>query len=358
MRVLKGGARETLLGGAGHVHTEDRRFAVLQAIVADYVATQEPVGSKSLVERHQLPVSSATIRNDMAVLEQEGYIVQPHTSAGRIPTDKGYRLFVDRLSQVKPLATGERRAIEAFLSKSIDLEDVLRRSVRLLAQLTQQVAVVQYPTLSRAVIRHIEVVAMSSDRLLLVIITDAGRVEQQLVETTTPIGDDTIVVLRTLLARHIAGKEMSAASHALDDVIAAAPTEHVNTAFAVVGVLREALVDHPEERLLLAGTGNITGAWADQPATLRGVLEALDEQVTLLKLLAALDRPDALNVSIGAENVDENLHSSALISAGYGAGEVLFGGVGVVGPMRMDYPGTMATVRAVARYVGEIVSGT
>ncbi len=124
-----------------------------------------------------------------------------------------------------------------------------------------------------------------------------------------------------------------------------------------VGVLLDALVEHPEERLVLSGTSHVTGAWADQPATLRGVLEALDEQVTLLKLLAALDAPDAVMVSIGKENADDNLSTSALVSAGYGRGATLMGGVAVVGPTRMDYPGTMAAVRAVARYVGEIVAG-
>src|SRR6188474_3865925 len=110
---------------------EERRLAVLRAIVEDYVATEEPVGSKALVERHGLGVSPATVRNDMAALEDEGFITHPHTSAGRIPTDKGYRLFVDRLSQVKPLSSGEKKAIQSFLSEAVDLEDVLRRSVRL-----------------------------------------------------------------------------------------------------------------------------------------------------------------------------------------------------------------------------------
>src|SRR3954470_19903981 len=127
---------------------EERRLAVLRAIVEDYVLTQEPVGSKSLADRHQLGVSPATVRNDMAALEDEGYITQPHTSAGRVPTDKGYRLFVDRLSTVKPLSSAERRAIQSFLEGAVDLDDVVRRSVRLLAQLTRQVAVVQYPSLS------------------------------------------------------------------------------------------------------------------------------------------------------------------------------------------------------------------
>src|SRR5215217_2446980 len=115
---------------------DDRRLAVLRAIVEDYVATEEPVGSRALVERHGLGVSPATVRNDMAALEDEGYITQPHTSAGRVPTDKGYRLFVDRLSSVKPLTPAERKAIETFLRGAIDLDDVVHRTVRLLAQLT------------------------------------------------------------------------------------------------------------------------------------------------------------------------------------------------------------------------------
>ncbi|MEO7125282.1 MAG: heat-inducible transcriptional repressor HrcA [Nakamurella sp.] len=334
---------------------DDRRFAVLRAIVADYVATKEPVGSKTLVDRHSLSVSSATIRNDMAVLEQEGYIVQPHTSAGRIPTDKGYRLFVDRLSQVKPLSSGERRAIEQFLSEGVDLEDVLRRSVRLLAQLTRQVAVVQYPVLSRSMVRHIEVLSIGDRRLMLVVITDAGRVEQRVVETPVDVDNDLIGRLRSLLGESIAGRSSGVAAIALADLTDAAAPADKEVVTAVAAVLRDALIDHPEERLMLSGTGNISGAWADQPATLRGVLDALDEQVTLLKLMAALDEPDVLHVSIGEENADVNLASSTLVSAGYGAGEVLMGGLAVVGPTRMDYPGTMATVRAVAKYVGEIV---
>src|SRR6476660_7051430 len=119
---------------------DERKLDVLRAIVEDYVSTQEPVGSKALVERHNLGVSPATIRNDMAVLEEEGYIAQPHTSAGRIPTDKGYRLFVDRLAGVRPLSAAERRAIQQFLDTAVDLDDVVARTVRLLAQITRQVA--------------------------------------------------------------------------------------------------------------------------------------------------------------------------------------------------------------------------
>jgi len=224
------------------VSAEDRRFDVLRAIVADYVATHEPVGSKALVDRHHLQVSPATIRNDMAVLEDEGYIAQPHTSAGRIPTDKGYRLFVDRLSQVKPLSVGERRAIQTFLEAGVDLDDVLRRSVRLLAQLTRQVAVVQYPNLTRSVVRHVEVVSLTPTRLLLVVITDTGRVEQRVVELEQPVDDDAVIGLRSLLGMHVTGRRFADAAEGLRALAGNAEPESKATVSAAVSGLLDALV--------------------------------------------------------------------------------------------------------------------
>src|ERR1700709_1764236 len=188
---------------------EERRLAVLRAIVEDYVTTEEPVGSKALAERHGLGVSPATVRNDMALLEEEGYITHPHTSAGRIPTDKGYRLFVDKLSEIKPLSAAERRAITNFLDSGTDLDDVLRRSVRLLAQLTRQVAVVQYPTLSRSTVRHLEVVPLTPARLMLVLITDTGRVDQRVVDLGDVLTDDDVARLRTLLNTVLVGQPLT-----------------------------------------------------------------------------------------------------------------------------------------------------
>ncbi len=197
---------------------DDRRFEVLRAIVADFVSTKEPIGSKTLVERHNLGVSSATVRNDMAVLEAEGYITQPHTSSGRVPTEKGYREFVDRIDDVKPLSSSERRAILSFLESGVDLDDVLRRAVRLLAQLTRQVAIVQYPTLSRSTVRHLEVVALTPARLLLVVITDTGRVDQRVVELGDAIGEHELSQLRERLGAALEGKLLSAASIAVADL--------------------------------------------------------------------------------------------------------------------------------------------
>jgi heat-inducible transcriptional repressor len=339
------------------VNADERRFEVLRAIVADYVSNQEPVGSKALVERHNLGVSSATVRNDMAALEEDGYIAQPHTSAGRIPTDKGYRLFVDQLSEVKPLSSAERKAIQIFLDGAIDLDDVLRRSVRLLAQLTRQVAVVQYPTLSRSTIRHIEVVLITPARLMLVLITDTGRVDQRMVDLGDVFTDDSVARLRSVLNSTMVGERLAEASAKVAELPEQAPGELRDAMTRVCSVLIESLVDHPEERLVLGGTANLTRNVADFPGSLRQVLEALEEQVIVLKLLAAARDSGTVTVRIGEENEAHEMRSTSVVSVGYGSGANLLGGMGVLGPTRMDYPGNIAAVRAVANYVGDILAG-
>ncbi|KEI44194.1 heat-inducible transcriptional repressor HrcA [Saccharopolyspora rectivirgula] len=339
------------------MNAEERRFEVLRAIVADYVATKEPVGSKALVDRHNLGVSSATVRNDMATLEEEGFIVQPHTSAGRVPTDKGYRMFVDRLHEIKPLTAAERRAIRRFLEGALDLDDVLRRSVRLLAQLTQHVAVMQYPTLTRSTVRHLEVVTITSSRLLLVLIANTGRIDQRVVELDEEIDDDDLARLRDLLNSAMAEKHFEEASAAVSSLPEQAPPELKDVLTRICSVLTETLVEHPEERMVLGGTPNLTRNVADFPNSLREVLEALEEQVVVLKLLTTARDANTVQVRIGMENEAKEMQTTSVVSTGYGAGGMVLGGLGVVGPTRMDYPGTMAAVRAVASYVGEILVG-
>ncbi|GAC57174.1 heat-inducible transcription repressor HrcA [Gordonia hirsuta DSM 44140 = NBRC 16056] len=339
--------------------TDDRRFEILRAIVTDFVATHEPIASKALVDRHNLGVSSATVRNDMAVLEAEGLIIQPHTSSGRVPTDKGYRLFVDRIHEVKPLSAPERRAILSFLDTGVDLDDVLRRSVRLLSELTNQVAVIQYPVLSSARVRHLEVVALGATRLLLVVITDTGRVEQRMVSLSDPLNDDELSRVRHLFGAALDGKRLAEASAAVAVLTDDAPPEVQRPILEIATVLIETLVERPEDRLVLGGTSNLARSAGDfAPATggMDSVLEALEEQVVILKLLTHARESDSVIVQIGEETLVENLRSTSVVSTGYGASGTVFGGVGVVGPTRMDYPGTMAAVAAVARYVGEVLA--
>lgn len=342
--------------------TADRRTDVLRAIVSDYIASQEPVGSKSLVDRHSLGVSSATIRNDMAVLEAEGFIVQPHTSSGRIPTEKGYRQFVDSIEEITPLSRAERKVIRAFLEGAVDLDDVLRRAVRLLSQLTRQVAVIQYPVLGRSTVRHLEVVSLAPARILLVLITDTGRVDQRIVELGAPLTDEHLAELRTQLSGAVAGKRLGDASDALTAIPERARPGYRDAAERCVTVLVDTLVEHPDDRIVLGGTANLTRNTADFDGSLRSVLEALEEQVVILRLLTAAQAvgargPGGVTVQIGEETNAAEIRGASVVSSVYGSEGNMLGGMGVLGPTRMDYPGTIASVAAVAHYVGEILAG-
>lgn len=338
--------------------TEQRRNEVLRAIVTDFVTTQEPVGSKMLVDRHKLGVSSATIRNDMAVLESEGYIVSQHASSGRIPTAKGYRRFVDGIHEIKPLSPPERKAIEEFLHHGVDLEDVLRRSAQLLAQLTRQVAVVQVPDLHRGRVKHCELVQLTNHRLLMVLITDTGRVDQRNVDLPEPLASADLPRLRDLVNSSMVGATLddacaSIAAVARDARGTTMPQELRVPVLAVATVLVETLLDRPTDKLILAGTPNLV-----RTGELTEVLEALEEQVVVLKLLSSA-RDLQVQVSIGEEHEDGQLQQASMVTSGYGQygseGSIL-GGLGVVGPTHLDYLGTISSVNAVAHYVSRILA--
>lgn len=339
--------------------SEERKLAVLRAIIEDFVHTREPVGSKALVERHSLGVSPATIRNDMAALEEEGLIAQPHTSAGRVPTDAGYRVFIDRLSQVKPLSAAEQRAIRIVLQEAVDLDDVLDRTVRTLAQLTRQVAVVQYPRLSSAVVRHIELVTLSPGRLLVVLITGSGRVEQRTVEVDPRLSEELVGELRARLNDASTGLPVEQALAGLEQVVGGIfRPEDRDTAASVVSAVHDSLVVQREDRVVLAGTAHLARHGTDFGQSLAPVLEAIEEQVVLLRLLGDMtdDPTSGVTVRIGHELDHDGLADAALVSSGYGPG-LPVARLAVLGPTRMDYPTTMAAVRAVARYVSRIMEG-
>ncbi len=342
---------------------DDRRLRVLRAIVQDYVQTSEPVGSRALVERHQLGVSAATVRNDMALLEEEGLIHAPHTSAGRVPTDAGYRVFVDRLSAVKPLSQSERRAIAQFLEGAVDLDDVVDRTVRLLAGLTRQLAVVQYPSLTRSTVRHIELVPIGSSHLMIVLIVNTGRVEQRVVDTGRVLADEEgealVATLRSRINEVAGGVPFTTAATRLHQLAADTSEPDRAAMAAVVSALGDALVEEREERVVLAGQANLARSVADFPRTIGPILEAIEEHVVLLRLLGQLgDDPELVSVRIGSENPVSGLQSTSLVSMGYGTGPERVASLGVLGPTRMDYATTMASVRAVARYVSEMLDDT
>lgn len=330
----------------------ERSLEVLRAIVNDYIQTKEPVGSKSLVERHQFGVSSATIRNEMAMLEEEELIHAPHTSAGRVPTDKGYRLFVDRLGEVKPLSASEKAAISNFMIGSADLDETLGRTVRLLSQLTNQVAMVQYPTLGRARVRNIELIQAADTRVLLILITDSGRIQQHVIELSEILDVQLIAEIRGKLNEILSGLALGEVASKLSNFA----NDFAPQARQQVVLITESLLDqvdaNRQEKIILAGTANLARREQDFPGSISPVLEAIEEQVVLLKLITEMQAEQhGVSLRIGRENAFEGLSNASVVVSGYENQGNEIAKLGVIGPTRMDYSSNIAAVKAVARYL-------
>ncbi len=336
----------------------ERGLQVLRAIVQDYVDTREPVGSKAIVERHAFGVSAATIRNDMALLEDEELIAAPHTSSGRVPTDKGYRVFVDSLAELRPLSGAQRSAIASFLDDSGDLDDLLARTVRALTRLTGQVAMVQYPSFAAANVTHVELVSLGGGRMLVVVVTDTGRVTQRVAFAREEPTEADLAALRTRIGALVVGSSVRDGAERLAALLGAAapPTQGLDAmAHPIVRVLAEELEEFRQDRLVMAGTATLARREADFRGSIYPLLEAIEEQVTLLKLMSEMVADvHGLSVSIGRENEPFGLPEASVLASDYDA-PASGARVGLLGPTRMDYPTNLAAVRAVAHYLTRLL---
>lgn len=366
--------------------TNNRRMLVLRAVVEDYVRSHEPVGSGSLTRRHHLGVSSATVRNDMAALEDEGYLVQPHTSAGRVPTQKGYRYFVDKLATVVPLSSAQRRGIEAFLSGSVNLEDTLRQAARLLAQITGQVAVVASPSLARSRLRRVELIGLSHSSVLVVVITDTGRVAQRTLHSIKQAGPDTLVDLSEMVNRQCHDLPLGTAADSCQVMADSSSRPGLKAMLRILASVFQDMATHEQTSgLYMAGTSQLTHGQAVSMDDLAPLLDALEEQVVLMKLMQAQSElardHNGVSVAIGTETRTPGLVHASVVTSGYGYAPVPTGPsdtgggeevrdpaalegnapvafVGSIGPTHMDYETTMSAVRAVASYLTGFLSGS
>ncbi|WP_221584272.1 heat-inducible transcriptional repressor HrcA [Microbacterium sp. G2-8] len=336
----------------------DRGLQVLRAIVQDFVDTREPVGSRSIVDRHAFGVSAATIRNDMAMLEEEDLIAQPHTSSGRVPTDKGYRAFVDHLADVRPLSSAQRSAISSFLADPADLDDLLARTVRLLTQLTGQVALVQYPSFAQATVTHVQLVALDPRRVLVIIVTDTGRVSQRITLLPAELDGEDLESVGVRLQRLVLGVSVREAATTLESAKQTAGSPHTPQELAlhaIANAVSEELEEFRQNRLVMAGAATLARREDDFRGSIHPLLEAIEEQVTLLRLLSEMGADEkGFATSIGRENAAFGLGEASILASEYDAA-VGTARVGLMGPTRMDYPRNLAAARAVARYLTRVL---
>ncbi len=328
---------------------DERKTAILRAVVQEYISTAQPVGSTHVAASSGLNVSSATVRNEMAVLEQEGYLAQPHTSAGRIPTDKGYRFFVDHLAAPGALdATDSQRVGTFFDSAHGRLEELLHQTSNLLSSLTHHAAVVVGPSVERATVRSLQIVGLSSHVATVVAVLSNGTVDSQTFEMPVGTSELRLQSAASVLQSALVG-------HTLDH-----PVDFANADPAEAELCRAALGamhrERDDEPVFVGGAASMASSF-DAVDTVRGVLRALEQQYVVVGLVRdVLQR--GLSVAIGVEHGVEPLAAcSVVISPVVVEGEQM-GTVGVLGPTRMNYPQAMATVGVVSEHLGRRLGDT
>lgn len=340
-------------GAAGRA-LDRRKATILRAIVREYVKSGQPVASKTLAERYKLQVSAATIRNDMGVLEELGYIVQPHTSAGRIPTDLGYRWFVDNWPGTTwpEVSDQDRRAIDVVLDAEFrGLDYTLDSTSHVLSTLTEAAGIAVAPPSRRNQLRRLDLIMRDSRRATMLLVARNGEVEQGVVEFSVEQSEDQLEDLARVLNAELDGVDFSALSKAISDI------DNVTAEMkSVADEIEEVVEAGSSQRVFRGGTSNILarGHFSDME-TVQEIVDALEHPRVLSGLMTAVSDSATVLVFIGQEVPVEQMRACTVIFAPYGAGDDRQGSVGVIGPTRMDYPHTIAAVEAVARRLSTLL---
>lgn len=323
-----------------------RQSTILRAVVREYVRSGEPVGSKQLVGRYRFALSSATVRNEMAGLVELGFLVQPHTSAGRIPTDRGYRFFVDTMEGPLRLPEGQERRLDDELSRPQSLEDLLQRTTDVLSRLTRYAAAVLAPRLAPSRLRRIETVRLGPRTATVVIVAHNGRVEQQIVTFARETSAARLERASAELNRDLYDMSLTDARQRASELAAGAQPRDRELLAGIVAALEQML--RAEDRVFVGGAANLAEEPAFERETLHGLYEVLERQTDVLNLLSeALERP--ITVRIGSEVAVEEMRSCSLVMATYDLGGRSVGSLGLIGPTRMDYQRAVAAAASAAR---------
>lgn len=327
---------------------DERKTAILRAVVQEYVASGQPVGSTHIANLPSVKVSSATVRNEMSALEQDGYLAQPHTSAGRIPTDKGYRHFVDSITPESLVADAQATQVgEFFQAAHGRLEDLLRHTTTLLANITHHTAVVVGPEVEATTVRAVHISRVTARTATVVMVMSNHGVENETIQISDDISDDHI----SLAVSHL-GKFL--VDHSLGDIesIPSSNDAHVDAVcYATLNALSRHRKDKP---VFVGGAASLANAF-DAVDVVRDVLATIEQQFVVVSLLQdLLDR--GLSVAIGAEHGIEQLSACSVIVAPVVADGETIGSVGVLGPTRMNYPQALNTVEVVSEQLGRRIA--
>lgn len=335
----------------------ERKLAILQAVVEDYITTGEPVGSRTIARRYGLGLSSATIRNEMSDLEELGYLEQPHTSAGRVPSDKGYRLYVDRLMNTRALTRSEMERIKARYNQRLGaIEQIIMETARILADTTNYTSLVLAPRLNCVKIKHVELVPINSTMALIVIVTTAGIVKDSFVSIPSDLDEDTLHRISMALSERVNGRTVNELSGDMLNDLEHELLDGHRILNAVLDNIINSLSVLEARDLYMEGADNIFNFLEyNDVMKARAFLSILEDKKVPMELLANTMKND-ICIIIGSENVYRELQDYSVITATYKLCDQIIGSIGVVGPKRMEYSHVLSTVRFLRNKLSDILT--
>lgn len=335
------------------MNLNERKVKILEAIIMDYIATAEPIGSRTIAKKYGLGISSATIRNEMSDLEEMGLIQQPHTSSGRVPSDLGYRLYVDSMMHQRPLTDEETMFLQRMIMNNIHHVDYLmRETAKAIASLTRYATIVSEPREKKPAIRQVQLMPLDERSILVIWVTDTKAVKNQTLPVTDPPDYDTLAALSKVLTNTLKSQDIESIGRKTMDGLLLHFGQHAHMLMSVLGILAEA--QKAEGEVYTSGVNNFLAfpEFADRDKVLE-VFQAIEEREMLVTLFGRKPSED-IQIIIGSENHVESLQNCSVVRADFSLGDQ--GGViGIIGPTRMDYSQTVSIVRGMLHNINKVL---
>ncbi|MBA7510163.1 Heat-inducible transcription repressor HrcA [subsurface metagenome] len=338
---------------------KERKKKILQVVIRHYVRTARPAASGMIVRDYDFPFSSATVRNVLAELEEEGYLTHPYTSAGRIPTDKGYRFYVDRLMEAQKLTQEEERHIaREYRAKRRGLEEVMRQTSKMLSLISHQAGFILTPTLDRNFLKHIELVALGGKRILAVLVIQAGLIRHKTIQLNYDLKRSQLYRISKILNEKLSGLPLSQMREEMNRIIEQESNKYLGLLQTAKGLIGQAFTSE-ESEIYLEGSANILASVKEDLYDYAGVgsvFRAIEEKRIILDIVRRLVQSEGVKVLIGKENLYPELKDFSVVSSTYKSGNRVVGALGIIGPKRMEYPKMVALVDFVAKVVNNILN--
>jgi heat-inducible transcriptional repressor len=339
----------------------ERKFKILEAIVNDYIHTAEPIGSRTIAKKYGLGISSATIRNEMSDLEDLGLISQLHTSSGRVPSQKGYRFYVDRMMRERPLAGEEALFLQGMIIQNINqVEFMMQETAKALARLTRCPAIVSEPYLKKTKIRHLQLVPVDERTVLLVLVTDTKAVKNQAVSIPDAPDYETLNRLTPILNRHLQGRSVREIDRPCIDALLEGFGSQAHMLMPMLGIIAGMIQAEDDVRVFTSGVKNILAfpEFSDRHKA-NAIFQALEERESLISLLAPVSSADTpyeeIQIVIGDENDFDWLKDCSLVRAGYSIDNQSTGHIAIIGPTRMDYAHAVSVLTGISQNIRKVI---